>query len=170
VPGDLQSPIFTDETRAREWLETRVWPNGVVCPHCGNADKTRIGSLNGESHRPGLYQCNQCRGQFTVTVGTVFERSKIPLGKWLAALFLLVSSNKRVSARQIHRRLGVSYKSSWFMLLRLREAIGAGGLAAAGGEGRSALGVEESQCAEQLATCVAGNRLTFRRAVASAQA
>jgi transposase-like protein len=123
--SNLQSPIFTDETAAREWLEARVWPHGPNCPHCGNADQDKIRKLEGEKHRPGLYQCNEpaCREQFTVTVGTVFESSKIPLSKWLAALFLMVSSKKGVSAHQVHRMLGISYKSTWFMMHRLREAM-----------------------------------------------
>ena len=94
--ANLQNPIFTDETKAREWLEARVWPNGPVCPHCG-ATGDDVTALNGKAHRPGLYQCSQCREQFTVTVKTVFERSKIPLSKWLAALFLLTASKKGVS-------------------------------------------------------------------------
>jgi len=135
--SNLQNPIFTDETKAREWLEARVWPNGPVCPHCGNADQDKITGLKGKAHRPGLYQCAECREQFTVTVKTVFERSKIPLSKWLAALFLLTASKKGVSAHQIHRSLGISYKSSWFMMHRLREALRTGGLAPLGGAGKT---------------------------------
>jgi transposase-like protein len=134
VSANLQNPIFHDETKAREWLEARVWPNGPVCPHCGNAGQARIRALAGKSHRPGLYQCAECREQFTVTVKTVFERSKIPLTKWLAALFVMVSSEKSVSARQIHRMLGITYKSAWFMMHRLREAMRSGGLGPSGGE------------------------------------
>jgi transposase-like protein len=134
--SNLQNPIFTDETKAREWLEARVWPNGPVCPHCGNADHTKIRALQGKAHRPGLYQCAECREQFTVTVKTVFERSKIPLTKWLAALFLLTASKKGVSAHQIHRSLDVSYKSAWFIMHRLREALRTGGLAPLGGSGK----------------------------------
>lgn len=131
----LQNPIFQDETKAREWLEARVWPNGPVCPHCGNADPSRVRKLEGAKHRPGVYQCNECREQFTVTVKTVFERSKIPLTKWLAALFLLVSSKKGISAHQIHRMLGITYKTAWFMMHRLREAMRSGELSPLGGEG-----------------------------------
>ena len=134
---NLQNPIFTDETKAREWLEARVWPNGPVCPHCGSIgdDVTKLG---GSKHRPGVYQCNGCREQFTVTVKTVFERSKIPLSKWLAALFLLTASKKGVSAHQVHRSLGISYKSAWFMMHRLREAMRSGGLMPPmGGEGKT---------------------------------
>jgi transposase-like protein len=127
MTANLQNPIFTDEAKAREWLEARVWPNGPVCPHCGGTGDDVTG-LKGKAHRPGLYQCSQCREQFTVTVKTVFERSKIPLSKWLAALFLLTASKKGVSAHQVHRSLGISYKSSWFMMHRLREAMRQGGL------------------------------------------
>jgi transposase-like protein len=112
----LKNPIFLDETAAREWLEARVWANGRVCPHCGNADQEKLTKLEGKAHRPGVYQCNepQCRQQFTVTVNTVFERSKIPLTKWLAALFLMTASKKGISAHQVHRMLGIGYKSTWF--------------------------------------------------------
>jgi transposase-like protein len=135
--SNLQNPIFTDETKAREWLEARVWPNGPVCPHCANADHAKLKALQGKAHRPGLYQCAECREQFTVTVKTVFERSKIPLTKWLAALFLLTASKKGVSAHQIHRSLDISYKSAWFMMHRLREALRTGGLAPLGGGGKT---------------------------------
>lgn len=116
----LTNPIFSDETLAREWLEARVWPEGPVCPHCGTQEFTR---LEGAAHRAGLYQCNACRSQFTVTVGTLFERSKIPLTKWLLATFLLTSSKKGMSALQISRMLDISYKSTWFMMHRIREAL-----------------------------------------------
>ncbi|MFN3656669.1 MAG: IS1595 family transposase [Pseudolabrys sp.] len=132
----LKNPIFQDEGKAREWLEARVWPKGPVCPHCGNVDQAKIRSLQGKAHRPGLYQCAECREQFTVTVKTVFERSKIPLTKWLAALFLMTASKKGVSAHQVHRMLGISYKSTWFMMHRLREAMRTGGLEPLGGAGK----------------------------------
>jgi transposase-like protein len=132
----LKNPIFNDEAKAREWLEARVWPKGPTCPHCGNADKAKIRALEGKAHRPGLYQCAECREQFTVTVKTVFERSKIPLTKWLAALFLMTASKKGVSAHQVHRMLGISYKSTWFMMHRLREAMRLGGLEPLGGIGK----------------------------------
>ena len=132
----LENPVFNDETKAREWLEARVWPNGPVCPHCGNVDQTKIKALEGKAHRPGLYQCAECRDQFTVTVKTVFERSKIPLTKWLAALFLMTASKKGVSAHQVHRMIDVSYKSTWFMMHRLREAMRTGGLEPLGGKGK----------------------------------
>jgi transposase-like protein len=135
--SNLQKPIFLDETKAREWLEARVWPHGPHCPHCGNADQDKITALQGKAHRPGLYQCAECREQFTVTVGTVFERSKIPLSKWLAALFLMTASKKGVSAHQVHRMLGISYKSTWFMMHRLREAMRPTSLTPLGGKGKT---------------------------------
>ena len=134
MTANLQNPIFTDETKAREWLEARVWPKGPVCPHCGCTDDD-VKALNGKAHRPGVYQCNGCREQFTVTVKTVFERSKVPLSKWLAALFMMTASKKGVSAHQIHRSLGISYKTAWFLCHRLREAMRTGGLAPMGGAG-----------------------------------
>jgi transposase-like protein len=135
MAANLQNPIFTDDTKAREWLEARVWPNGPVCPHCG-ATGDDVTALQGKAHRPGLYQCSQCREQFTVTVKTVFERSKVPLSKWLAALFMMTASKKGVSAHQIHRSLGISYKTAWFLCHRLREAMRTGGLAPMGGGGK----------------------------------
>lgn len=135
MASNLQNPIFQDEQKAREWLEVRVWPHGPICPHCG-ATGDDVTKLEGAKHRPGVYQCNQCREQFTVTVKTVFERSKIPLTKWLAALFLLTASKKGVSVHQVHRSLGISYKSTWFMMHRLREALRQGGLAPMGGAGK----------------------------------
>lgn len=119
----LTHPIFTDANAARVHLEAQRWPNGPHCPHCGNADETRITKMEGKAHRPGLYNCMECRKQFTVTVGSVFERSKIPLNKWLLATFLMASSKKGMSAHQLHRMLGVTYKTAWFMEHRIREAM-----------------------------------------------
>ena len=122
MASDLQNPIFQDDSKAREWLESHLWPDGPVCPHCGSINVT---GLKGKKHRPGLYQCNEkeCREQFTVTVGTLYERSKIPLSKWLLATYLLSASKKGMSTRQLSRMLGVSVKSSWFMMHRIREAM-----------------------------------------------
>src|ERR1700733_1160972 len=120
----FQDPIFHDEDKAREALEAELWPNGVVCRHCGNADASKIAKMQGKSHRPGLYYCNECDGQFTVTVGTVLERSKVPLTKWLMAAHMFQSGKNGVSAHEIHRNLGVTYKTAWFMMHRLREALG----------------------------------------------
>ncbi|MRU15661.1 IS1595 family transposase [Roseovarius sp. A21] len=118
---NLTDPIFTDKDAAREYLEASRWADGVFCPHCGGTEKCK--KLEGAKHRPGLYQCGDCRKQFTVTVGTVFERSKVPLNKWLLATFLMASSKKGISAHQLHRTIGVTYKTAWFMFHRIREAM-----------------------------------------------
>ncbi len=133
--SDLQNPIFHNDTKAREWLERQVWPDGPFCPHCGSLDVTK---LRGKAHRPGTYQCNDkdCRQQFTVTVGTLFERSKIPLSKWLMATYLLSASKKGMSTRQLSRMLGVSVKSSWFMMHRVREAMREGKTGPLGGSNK----------------------------------
>ena len=117
----LTEPYFQNEESAREYLENTRWPAGPVCPHCGATKK--IYALKGKAHRPGLYKCGACRKQFTVTVGTLFERSKIPLHKWLMAAYLICSSKKGISAHQLHRMLGITYKSAWFMAHRIREAM-----------------------------------------------
>jgi transposase-like protein len=117
---DITAPRFTCKTAAREHLEALRWPDGPFCPHCGSLTVTR---LEGKKHRAGLIQCNDCREQFTVTVGTVFERSKVPLHKWLLATHLLCASKKGMSAHQIGRMLGVTYKTAWFMCHRIREAM-----------------------------------------------
>jgi transposase-like protein len=135
MSAELQNPIFTDEAAARAALEAIVWPHGRVCPHCGNVDQERIAKAQGKSVRPGLWYCAACNGQFTATVGTVFERSKIPLTKWWLAMHLLGSSKKGISSHQLHRSLGVTYKTAWFMTHRIREAMRIGGLAPMGGAG-----------------------------------
>jgi transposase-like protein len=121
----FQEPMFHDENKAREALEAVRWPDGPICPHCGNSDPELIAKIEGakKSHRPGLYYCNDCRGQFTVTVGTVFERSKVPLTKWWMAAHMMNAGKNGVSAHEIHRQLGVTYKTAWFMMHRLREAM-----------------------------------------------
>jgi transposase-like protein len=132
--SDLQNPAFHDETKAREWLESHVWPDGPFCPHCGEFEQ--VTALKGKKHRLGLYQCNSCRQQFTVTVGTLYERSKIPLSKWLMAAYLLCASKKGMSTRQLSRMLGVSVKSTWFMMHRIREAMREGKPDALGGKNK----------------------------------
>ncbi|TIT76586.1 MAG: IS1595 family transposase [Mesorhizobium sp.] len=120
---DLTAEIYHDADKAREHLEAIHWPHGPFCPHCGNANPERITKLAGKSTRPGVYKCNECRQPFSVTVGTVFERSKIPLNKWVLASHLYASSKKGMSAHQLHRMLGVTYKTAWFMAHRIREAM-----------------------------------------------
>lgn len=135
----FQNPIFQDEAKAREALEAVRWPDGPYCPHCGNSDQEKIAKVEGkkQSHRPGLYYCNECKGQFTVTVGTVFERSKVPLTKWWMAAHMMNSGKNGVSAHEIHRSIGVTYKTAWFMMHRLREAMKDIAPAPMGGEGQS---------------------------------
>jgi hypothetical protein len=126
--ANLDNPAFQGDELARAWLEARLWPSGAVCSHCcatGEGVVTRmfgIGGAKGTKHRPGCFQCNACRSQFTVTTGTVMERSKIGLHIWLKAMFLLSSSKKGISTHQLHRMLGVSLKSTWFLMHRIREA------------------------------------------------
>jgi transposase-like protein len=120
---DLTNPIFTDADKAREHLERLYWPNGIVCRHCGNADPARITKLSGKSTRPGVHWCNECDKPFTVTVGTVMEDSKIPLNKWVLAYHLMAASKKGMSALQLSRMLGITYKSAWFLCHRIRESM-----------------------------------------------
>jgi transposase-like protein len=117
----FNEPRYNDPEAARAHLESVRWPRGPVCPHCGAVD--RISKLGGKAHRPGVYDCGHCRDQFTVTVGTVFERSKIGLDKWLLAASLMAASKKGISSKQVERMLGVTYKTAWFMTHRLREAM-----------------------------------------------
>lgn len=132
----LSKPYFHDETASYEKLESIVWPNGPVCPHCGGVG--RIYALTGKTTRIGLKKCGQCRQQFTAKVGTVFESSHVPLHKWLQAAYLMCSSKKGVSSNQLHRTLGVTLKTAWFMSHRLREAMKEGYyLPQLGGEGKT---------------------------------
>jgi transposase-like protein len=128
---NITAPQFTNEAAARQHLEALRWPNGPFCPHCGSVNATRLPAVRGRKTkanpegalRAGVVQCNDCRDQYSVTVGTVFERSKVPLHKWLLATHLLCSSKKGMSAHQLHRMLGVTYKTAWFMFHRIREAM-----------------------------------------------
>ncbi len=134
---NLTDPIFTCPDKARAHLEKTRWPHGPVCPHCGVINEAT--AIKGKSARAGLYQCNVggCREQFTTTVGTVFERSKVPLNKWLLATYLMSSSKKGISAHQIGRSLDVTYKTAWFMCHRIREAMTESSPAPLGGPGRT---------------------------------
>lgn len=134
MAADLQAPAFTDDNAAREAMEAVLWPNGPVCPRCRAT--ARIGKVSGKSARPGLHYCGGCKRQFTVTVGTIFERSKVPLSKWWLAVHLLAASKEGMSSHQLMRMLGVTYQTAWFMTHRIREAMRAGGfLPPMGGEG-----------------------------------
>ena len=130
----LSDKHFHNEAAAYAWVEARVWPEGPICPHCGGFE--RIGKMGGKSTRIGAYKCYQCRKPFTVKVGTVFEASHVPMHLWLQAMFLLSSSKKGISSNQLHRTLGVSLKTAWFMSHRIREAMREGKLGPLGGHGK----------------------------------
>ncbi|GAB4352439.1 MAG: IS1595 family transposase [Kiloniellaceae bacterium] len=119
---NISNPIFHDEDKAREYLEAQRWPNGPFCPFCGQADTVKALPAKGSMGK-GWYHCKDCRKKFTVRVGTLYERSHVPLHKWLMATHLLCSSKKGMSAHQLHRMLGVTYKTAWFMAHRIREAM-----------------------------------------------
>ena len=137
----LTDPIFNNEDAARSHFEAIRWPDGRVCPHCGTIGNSTL--LKGKSTRPGLYKCKDCRKPFTATMGTVYERSHIPLHKWLLATHLMVSSKKGISAHQLFRMLGFgSYRTAWFMAHRIREAMRSGDLAPFG-QGGGAVEVDE---------------------------
>src|SRR5690349_11618733 len=119
-PVELSHPIYHDEEAARLFLEQSRWPNGPVCPYCGNVEAAKLG---GSSMGPGWFWCSACKEKFTVRVGTVYERSHIPLHKWLLGFRLMASSKKGISAHQLHRTLVITYKSAWFMAHRIREAM-----------------------------------------------
>jgi transposase-like protein len=129
----LTAKHFQDEAAAFEYVEAALWPNGPTCPHCGGV--TRISKMSGKTTRPGLYKCYQCRKPFTVRMGTVFESSHLALHLWLQAMHLLCSSKKGISSNQLHRVLGITLKSAWFLSHRIREAMRDGSLAPMGGAG-----------------------------------
>lgn len=141
----LSKPYFHDEAAAFAHVESILWENGPVCPHCGGVE--RIYVLNNVRSKPskknpegvvrhGLKKCGQCSKQFTVRIGTIFEESHIEMHKWLQAIHLMVSSKKGVSAHQLHRTLEITYKSAWFLAHRIREAMRNGELAPMGGNGK----------------------------------
>lgn len=118
---DLTNPIFTEPEAARKHFEAIRWPNGAYCPYCGVVD--RIAPLGGKSMGPGWYHCKDCRKKFTAAVGTLYERSHIPMTKWLLATHLMCASKKGMSAHQLHRMIGLPYKTAWFMAQRIREGM-----------------------------------------------
>jgi len=122
---DINAPFFNDEEAARNYLEAQRWEKGRFCPHCGGTERTYPVKPRTKKStvRKGLYYCNDCNQQFSVTVGTLFERSHVPLDKWLMVAYLMSSSKKGISAKQIERHLGVTYKTAWFMCHRIREAL-----------------------------------------------
>jgi transposase-like protein len=130
---DLSRPMFHDNNVAREHLEAVLWPQGPVCPRCGVMGD-RITKMGGKSLRPGVYNCKDCRKPFSVTVGTVMDRSHIPLSKWVMAAHLMSASKKGMSALQLHRMMGISYEAAWFLFHRLRAAADATGYGPLGGD------------------------------------
>ena len=137
----LSAPHFHDEAAAFAYVEARVWPEGPTCPHCGGFD--RIGKMGGKSTRIGLYKCYQCRKPFTVKIGTIFEDSKVSMHIWLQAIYLIAGSKKGISSNQLHRTLGVTLKTAWFMSHRIREAMRSGDLSPFGSDG-GAVEVDET--------------------------
>jgi transposase-like protein len=140
----LSRPYFHDEQAAFTFVEAIIWPQGPVCPHCGGVERiTAITPNPAKRIRFGLKRCGQCKGQFTVRMGTIFEESKLPMTKWLQAIFLMTASKKGVSAHQLHRTLEITYKSAWFLAHRIREAMRSGELAPFGSNG-GAVEVDET--------------------------
>src|SRR5882757_8714514 len=122
----LSAKHFHNEEAAYAYIEARIWPEGPVCPHCGGVE--RISKMGGKSTRIGAYKCYQCRKPFTVKIGTIFEASHVPMRHWLQAIFLMSSSKKGISSNQLHRTLGCTLKTAWFISHRLREAMRVDGL------------------------------------------
>jgi transposase-like protein len=137
----LSAAYFHNEEAAYAFIEKRLWPRGPVCPHCGGVERNR--KMGGASTRIGAYKCYDCRKPFTVKIGTIFESSHIPMNVWLQAIFLIASSKKGVSSNQLHRMLGITLKSAWFMSHRIREAMRTGDFAPFGVEG-GAVEVDET--------------------------
>ena len=133
IKSIISAPHFHNEEAAYEFVESILWPEGPVCPHCGSVEK--IGKLKGKSTRPGLYKCYNCRKPFTVKIGTIFEDSHVPLRLWLQAIYLIAASKKGMSANQLHRTLGVTLKTAWFMGHRIREAMREGEFLPFGADG-----------------------------------
>ena len=117
----LSNPYFHNEEAAYEFVESRLWPNGPVCPRCKETE--RVGKMGGKSTRIGAHKCYACRKPFTVKIGTIFESSHVKMHLWLQAIFLIASSKKGISSNQLHRTLGVTLKTAWFMTHRIREAM-----------------------------------------------
>jgi transposase-like protein len=149
----LSSPHFHNEEAAYAYVEARIWPNGAVCPHCGGVD--RISKMQGKSTRIGTYKCYQCRKPFTVKVGTIFEASHVKMHLWLQAMYLMCASKKGISSNQLHRTLGVTLKTAWFMSHRIREAMRSGDLAPFGGNG-GAVEVDETFIGRKKGVAVRG--------------
>lgn len=131
--SNLSASHFHNEEAAYAYVEARIWPQGPVCPHCGGIE--RISKMQGKSTRVGTYKCYQCRKPFTVKIGTIFEDSKVPMRVWLQAMYLIAGSKKGISSNQLHRILGVTLKTAWFMSHRIREAMRSDDMTPFGGDG-----------------------------------
>lgn len=129
----LSKPYFHNEEAAYEFVEARIWPRGAVCPHCGGVERNK--KMGGASTRIGTYKCYDCRKPFTVKIGTIFEASHIPMNLWLQAIFLIAASKKGISSNQLHRTLGITLKSAWFMSHRIHEAMKSSDLSFFGSDG-----------------------------------
>lgn len=140
--SNFSAPHFHNEEAAYAYVEARLWPQGAVCPHCGGME--RVGKLKGKTTRPGLWKCYECRKPFTVKLGTIFEDSKVPMRLWLQAMYLIAGSKKGISSNQLHRILGVTLKTAWFMSHRIREAMRAGNLAVPFGSGGGMVEADET--------------------------
>lgn len=165
----LSKPYFHDEAAAFRFVESLIWVEGPVCPHCGGCE--RIGAIkpNPEKRiRHGLKKCGQCKGQFTVRMGTIFEESKLPLHKWLQAIYLMCSSKKGISAKQLERTLEVTYKTAWFLAHRIREAMRDSVQTPMGGEGQT-LEVDETFLGKQSTIFVSGKGWQQRRGTGDMQ-
>ena len=119
----LSDTHYHSEEAAYAYVEARIWPDGPTCPHCGNVDADRIGKLKGKTTRVGLYKCYACRQPFNVKIGTVFEKSHVPMRVWLQAIYLMSASKKGISTRQLQRTFQCGLKTAWFLGHRIREAM-----------------------------------------------
>lgn len=135
--SNLNAPQFRDEQAAYDYVESQLWPDGPVCPHCGNCDQDRITLLKGKSTRIGTRKCKECRKPFTVKVGTIFEDSHAPMTHWLQAIYLMCASKKGISTRQLQRMLGGSMRTAWHMGHRIRLAMAPSDPSKLGGEGKT---------------------------------
>ena len=131
----LSAPHFQNEDAAFAYVEARLWPNGPVCPHCGNCDGARIRKMTGKTTRRGLHKCYECGKPFTVRMGTIFESSHLAMHLWLQVIHLMCASKKGISTRQIQRMLSCSMKTAWFLTHRIREAMRDGSLSPMGSAG-----------------------------------
>ena len=153
----FDDPRFNDEAAAFAYVESKLWPNGPVCPHCGNADAKRIRKMEGKTTRLGLHACYECKGQFTVRQGTIFEDSHLPMHLWLQVIHLMCASKKGISTRQVQRMLSCSMKTAWFLTHRIREAMRDGVLWPMGGTG-GVVEIDETYIGERTALMFGAGR------------